>query len=151
MTLWNKDRLARAGKLAGMKQKRDGHWVGKGHCWELRRHPAGFVCFCRPFSVVDGEEPLTLHDSWAGPFKLAHRQGKLEQRCNLFVSPSFDDFDEEVAGQLELLLGKVMQRLDSINQDSLDSDWQARIRKSFWTGSPRGETRSRWMSNRTSA
>jgi hypothetical protein len=75
--------------------------------------------------VVDGAEPLTLHDSWAGPFKLAHRQGKLEQRCDLFVSPSFDDFDEEVAGQLELLLGKVMQRLDSINHNSLDPDWKA--------------------------
>ena len=125
MTLWNKDRLARAGKLAGMKQKRDGHWVGKGHRWELRRHLSGFVSFCRPFSVADGEEPLTVHDAWAGPFKLAHRQGKLEQRCDLFISPSFDDFDEEVAGQLELLLGQVMKRLDSIDQNSLDPDWQA--------------------------
>ena len=125
MTVWNEDRLARAAQIAGMKHKGDGRWAGAGHSWELHRHPAGFVCFCRPFSVVDGEEPLTLHDSWAGPFKLAHRQGKLEQRCDLFVSPSFEDLDEEVAGQLELLLGKVMQRLDSINQNSLDPDWQA--------------------------
>lgn len=125
MTVWNEDRLARAAQIAGMKHKGDGRWAGADHSWELRRHPAGFVSFCRPFSVVDGEEPLTLHDSWAGPFKLAHRQGKLEQRCDLFVSPSFEDLDEEVAGQLELLLGKVMQRLDSINQNSLDPDWQA--------------------------
>jgi len=40
MTLWNRDRLERAGKLAGMKQKRDGQWVGRGHSWELRRHLA---------------------------------------------------------------------------------------------------------------
>ena len=125
MTVWNKDRLARAAQIAGMKQNRDGHWAGAGHSWELRRHPAGFVCFCRPFSVADGEEPLTLHDSWAGPFKLAHRQGKLEQRCEFFVSPFFEDLDEEVAAQLELLLGQVMKRLDSINQNSLDPDWQA--------------------------
>ena len=125
MTVWNEDRLARAAQIAGMKHKGDGRWAGAGHSWEVRRHPAGFVSFCRPFSVVDGEEPLTLHDSWAGPFKLAHRQGKLEQRCDLFVSPSFEDLDEEVAGQLELLLGKVMQRLDSINHHSLDPDWQA--------------------------
>ena len=124
MTLWNKDRLARAGKLAGMKQERDGQWVGKGHSWELHRHLAGFLSFCRPFSVVDGEEPLTRHDAWAGPFKLAHRQGKLEQRCDFYFSPFFEDFDEGVSGQLELLLGQVMKQLDSISRNSLDPVWQ---------------------------
>ena len=125
MTLWNRDRLARAGKLAGMKQKRDGQWVGKGQSWELRRHLAGFVSFWRPFSVADGEEPLSLHDAWAGPFKLAHRQGKLEQRFDFYVSPFLEDLDEEVAGQLEQLLGQAMKQLASINQKSLDSNWQA--------------------------
>ena len=96
MTLWNRDRLARAAQLAGMKQKRDGQWGGKGQSWELRRHLAGFVSFCRPFSVAGGEEPLSLHDAWAGPFKLAHRQGKLEQRFDFYVSPLVEDLDEEV-------------------------------------------------------
>jgi hypothetical protein len=95
----------------------------KAEGWEFVRSPGGWLTWKRPFHE-DDQNFLSVHGAWAGPIKLVHQHGRLEQRIEMFPGSNLERLDEEAALDSLALLDDLRQATWFHQPGERNPDWQ---------------------------
>ncbi len=130
MSAWNNAHLEAALALAGFAKDQDARWSTPGSRdpgWGLLTHPAGFISFSRPFELTGKREALALHGNWEGPVKLSRRDGRVEQRFDLFIAPDLGDdpvLNPGASRRFESLAAAAVKQLAREDFEPSASTWE---------------------------
>jgi hypothetical protein len=130
-TLTKEDRLSRVLRASGLKKN-----------WHIHGSPEGWLALRGPFGLTAGQDALAVHGDWAGPVKLAERQGEVEQRVEFFLGsqPGTTDssaFDEEAAQEAEHRMAALLHLAQQLDGRSRLDGWQP----------PAAETLAGWLAD----